>query len=525
MNKNKVIFDDDDEDEEMKPQEQQEQNQSDEEKKENEEKKEIIKNQIKNDDKEEKEKDKEKEKILSPKKEIEKPKEKSSEKKIESTPIKKEINKNNNNNTPNKPIKANTEVKINKSSQQKQVIKHDRDINRNDENRNNDMDIEEYYQRERIRKIKASLEKYRIKEEDSLPKKPIIMPNQIKHKKVHKIKPSENISKSNNNNNIIKSSVKKEIKPEIKSEKKILPPPSSSQKENKENKDKEIAKEKKQEKPNDVKNEIIKSENKVINKDLLNKKREREDKEKLEQKEKKIIVQKKDIKKPVEHKKILDDDYDDDDEEDSDYDDEDEDDKSYSDGSSESDEEENPSSELSEKKKKSKPQIHKKIVHSISEKKESGNSSVRKTPLKPKGILVYELLKRWWYALPPWPPQNFDTSEKLKEKKLRLVKISDWKREPKFDKDNLEKCFELPGYKYVYLNNDGKIFDLRPEEGKPSYNNLIKLPDLKLHEHLVTALKGQLAELEKRNLINEKELRKTLKEKLEKEEKTLVRLK
>ena len=42
----------------------------------------------------------------------------------------------------------------------------------------------------------------------------------------------------------------------------------------------------------------------------------------------------------------------------------------------------------------------------------------------------------------------------------------------------------------------------------------IKLPDVKLHEHLVTALKGQLAELEKRNLNNENELRKTLKEKL-----------
>jgi hypothetical protein len=160
-----------------------------------------------------------------------------------------------------------------------------------------------------------------------------------------------------------------------------------------------------------------------------------------------------------------------------------------------------------------------------SEKKESGNSSIRKTPLKPKGVLVYELLKRWWYALPPWPPQNYDTSEKLKQNKLRLVKISDWKREPKYDNDNLEKCFELPGYKYVYLNNDGKIFDLRPEEGKPSYNNLIKLPDVKLHEYLVTALKGQLAELEKRNLINEIELRKTIKEKLDKEEKTLMRLK
>ena len=77
----------------------------------------------------------------------------------------------------------------------------------------------------------------------------------------------------------------------------------------------------------------------------------------------------------------------------------------------------------------------------------------------------------------------------------------------------------------VYLNSDGKIFDLRPEEGKPSYNNLIKLPDVKLHEYLAKALKAQLAELEKRNSVQENELRKTIKEKLDKEEKTLQRLK
>ena len=95
----------------------------------------------------------------------------------------------------------------------------------------------------------------------------------------------------------------------------------------------------------------------------------------------------------------------------------------------------------------------------------------------------------------------------------------------KFDKDNFEKCLELPGFKYVYLNNDGKIFDFRHEEGKPSSTNLIKLPDIKLHEYLVKALKGQLELLEKRNSINEKELRQIIKEKLDKEERTLARLK
>ena len=159
------------------------------------------------------------------------------------------------------------------------------------------------------------------------------------------------------------------------------------------------------------------------------------------------------------------------------------------------------------------------------EKKEKENLSSKKTILKPKGSLVNDLLKRWWYALPSWPPENYDTSKKLKENKLRLVKIIDWKKEPKLDKDNYEKCYELPGYKYVYLNTDGKVFDFRPEEGKPSYNNLKKLSDLKLYEYLVKAYKNQLEELEKRNSVLEKDLRNNIKEKLDKVERNLARLK
>ena len=396
--------------------------------------------------------------------------------------------------------KINIIKKIN-NSQQKQPIKRDKDIIKskikNDENRNNEMDSEEdEYEKERIRRIRAALEKYRVKE-PVYQIKPIIK-NTNKHKNIDKIKHSEN----KNKDNIIKKSEKKEIKSENNNEKKIIP--SSSLK----NKEKDKPKDN-----NDNKDKVF-----------LNKKREREDKEKPEKKIKPISTEKKVIKKPIEQKKIIEDD-DEEDEEDSDY----VEDKSYSDeGESESSEEEEDYSSESSKKKKIKPQIHKKVLSSASKKtitKESGVSSTKKTSLKPKGILVYELLKRWWYALPIWPPENFDTSKKLEENKLRLVKIADWKREPKFDKDNFEKCFELPGKKYVYLNNEGKIFDFRPEEGKPSYNNFIKLPDIKLHEYLVKALKGQLDELEKRNSINEKELRKTIKEKLEKEEKTLERLK
>ena len=205
----------------------------------------------------------------------------------------------------------------------------------------------------------------------------------------------------------------------------------------------------------------------------------------------------------------------------------DSDDKSYSAESEDDDSSESYSSFSNSSIKKSKTKIKHKTPIKKEKKivKNSDNSSKKKTSLKPKGTLVYDLLERWWYALPIWPPEDYDTTEKLKENKLRLVKIVDWKKEAKLDKNNFEKCFELPGYKYVYLNTDGKVFDFRPEEGKPSYSNLIKLPDVKLYEYLIKALKTQLEELEKRNSVLEIDLRKKIKEKLDKTEKNYTRYK
>ena len=491
---------------ENKKDEEKSENNENNDKKENEENKDK---EIKKDD--EKEKEKEKIKITSPKKEI---KEKKDDKKIEKTPAKKDIKNNTSNNNTEKKNKDKPEIKINKTTEKKPPIKKEQEKTKkitNDENLNNNIEkdvnedenedeeeddedeekrIREKYEEERIRRIMASLEKYRIKE-------PVIQEREIIKPVIKKQKKVENKSKDNN----IKSSEKKIIKSEIKTEKKNVPLPSSEKKE--------------------------KDQGNNNNKDFLKKKREREEKEKTEKKNKVISSQKKEVKKAIKPKKVLDDEEDEDDSYDEDYDEED--DKSYSEGDESESSEENYSSESSKNKKPSNnPQSHKKIIsksNNISTKKESGISSTKKITLKPKGILVNELLKRWWYALPPWPPENYDTSEKLKENKLRLVKIADWKKEPKLDKDNFEKCFELTGYKYVYLNNDGKIFDLRPEEGKPSYNNFIKLPDVKLHEYLLKALKGQLEELEKRNSVNEKELRQNIKEKIDKEEKALARLK
>ena len=141
--------------------------------------------------------------------------------------------------------------------------------------------------------------------------------------------------------------------------------------------------------------------------------------------------------------------------------------------------------------------------------------SNKKTILKRKEYYVHQLLQRWWYALPPWPPENLDINDKLKENKLRLVEEKNWKKEVSINSDDFQKCIELPGYKYVYITKEGKIYDFRPQEGKPSFNNLMKLNDIELHQYIIKALKNQLNELEKRNYISEKKLRNDIKSQLE----------
>jgi hypothetical protein len=321
---------------------------------------------------------------------------------------------------------------------------------------------------ERLRRIKESLEKY---------KKGGSCYNNLKS--VKQSVPSNN-NKNNDNKNKIKDNKNKE-----KSSEKVKVD------DNKSNKKTIPSKEDK---------------NSSSKKEILNKKRNRDEKS-----------DKKDsTKKTVEKKKYISDDEDE-------YDSNSEEDKSYKAGSEESESSSSSSYSSVQKNKSTTKKIHKKVIKKV--KKESGSSSTKKTVLKPKGVLVLELLTRWWYALPEWPPENYDVNDKLKENKLRLVKITDWKKEPKFDKDNFEKCLELPGFKYEYLNSDGKVFDFRPEEGKPSYNNLIKLPDIKLHEYLVKAYKAQLEELEKRNSVFEKDLIVNIKQKLDKEERNLALLK
>jgi hypothetical protein len=83
----------------------------------------------------------------------------------------------------------------------------------------------------------------------------------------------------------------------------------------------------------------------------------------------------------------------------------------------------------------------------------------------------------------------------IAKNKLKKVEKSEWKLEQNVDDKGLNKCIELDGYKFVYIDHQGKIHDLRPRDSIPSYNNFINKPEKELYQLLIVALKKQLETL------------------------------
>ncbi|KAF4692258.1 hypothetical protein FOZ60_013795 [Perkinsus olseni] len=138
---------------------------------------------------------------------------------------------------------------------------------------------------------------------------------------------------------------------------------------------------------------------------------------------------------------------------------------------------------------------------SRADKKVKRESSVA-TPVSKKKInrsekeqLVSEVLCRWWYAMPPWPPANFDYEKELARQGFRVVGLQDWEEEDDIDQEGRGKVYPLAQFPGVYRAYDRRMIDVRPNEGKPSFNNLMSLTTEKLKALLKEAIKNQLAEL------------------------------
>jgi len=116
--------------------------------------------------------------------------------------------------------------------------------------------------------------------------------------------------------------------------------------------------------------------------------------------------------------------------------------------------------------------------------------------LKQKEEIVQEILKRWWYVIPEWPPANFNYADLLVNAGLRKVDLEIWKLEPNVDEAGKKKVFELEWFKGVFKDFEGKTYDFRPRDSCPCYSELNKKDKKDLLAMLKTALDNQISSLE-----------------------------
>lgn len=101
---------------------------------------------------------------------------------------------------------------------------------------------------------------------------------------------------------------------------------------------------------------------------------------------------------------------------------------------------------------------------------------------------VDELANRWWYALPPWPPADFNYNQALAKNGLRAIDVESFRMAPEFDpktghkkvhpiecyegKNNFKSLNECVFFlKGIYRDLQGNMYDLRPRETAPTLMN------------------------------------------------------
>lgn len=161
-----------------------------------------------------------------------------------------------------------------------------------------------------------------------------------------------------------------------------------------------------------------------------------------------------------------------------------------SDDEDDSDEEEAEDTDEEERVKQKKKQVKQEVAP-----KSAGKPQVKKV-VKSKDVLIYEVLKRWWYCVPEWPPAGYNYSQDLADKQLRKVDQRYWRIEPEIDATGCRKVYEVPSYPGVFRTSKGETIDLRPQDTCPSFANFKKKSILELCELLTKALRNQVEALQ-----------------------------
>lgn len=136
------------------------------------------------------------------------------------------------------------------------------------------------------------------------------------------------------------------------------------------------------------------------------------------------------------------------------------------------------------------------------ERRRLAQEKAQMVPPKPPGErnkkqnLVAKLLCRWWYVMPDWPPQDMDWAAALERQGCRCVPVEAMHMEPEYDERGLRKVFAVADWPGLYRDEQGRLVDVRPVEGRPSYDQFMKRSELELFKLLMTAYERQLAELE-----------------------------
>lgn len=118
-----------------------------------------------------------------------------------------------------------------------------------------------------------------------------------------------------------------------------------------------------------------------------------------------------------------------------------------------------------------------------------------------KDKLVNQIAVRWNYALPVWPPEDFDYEAELKIKGYRYVEQKKFKFADDVV-DGLIKAYELDGYKGVYRSKNVNQFlfqgliDVRPKQSCPSLNFFYSKSDEELYVLLRKAYENQIKGLQ-----------------------------
>ncbi|KRX04120.1 hypothetical protein PPERSA_08335 [Pseudocohnilembus persalinus] len=118
------------------------------------------------------------------------------------------------------------------------------------------------------------------------------------------------------------------------------------------------------------------------------------------------------------------------------------------------------------------------------------------TGLSKRDELIYDVLIRWWYCMPEWPPKNYDYQSKLIKLQLKPYEYKNFRNAKDIDQNGFKKVYYIEGYEGCYKDKDGNFIDLRPVEGKPCYSEFKKKTDAELKQMLKAALEEQIKQLE-----------------------------